>query len=402
MKGLRRARWRLLGVATILAALPADFPYEGETASAKPNAQQGNGLLRAQTPRPQAGPPESLRAVLCGAGTINPANLRRWSTEGANSIVLMVTPEPGQDLRAAIRQIRSARMALYYWMEVARDPTLAAAHPEWMASLQGHPEWRRHFPKFPEPKKGEVVRNYPWVPIVYQEAFDAHLQRISRLLKRLPEARGIFLNDLQSAPSACGCGNPLCRWTPGYGPIQTAKRLPSDAAARFANAVAAISPRSRVIPVWTTECEEMDREVFCAGVGCFAGLCWKEYTAQLMPVASRFNALGVLLLFRSFERDLPRYDSTGGWVKHALNSFVEMPPKWQGTAVPIKDLIPILQGWDVTAAEQQAQIRQSQEAGVGSYVMAVTPIDQGWEPRIVKVQESNLPLERLDLRQSPP
>jgi len=41
-------------------------------------------------------------------------------------------------------------------------------------------------PKFVEPKKDEVVRNYPWVPIVYQEAFDAHLQRISTLLSSLP------------------------------------------------------------------------------------------------------------------------------------------------------------------------------------------------------------------------
>jgi hypothetical protein len=121
-----------------------------------------------------------------------------------------------------------------------------------------------------------------------------------------------------------------------------------------------------------------------------------------MPVVSRFDALGVLLLFRSFERDLPRYGSTGGWVKHALNSFVEMPPRWQGTAVPIKTLIPILQGWDVTPAEQQAQIRQSQEAGAGSYVMAVTKIDQSWEPRIVKVQDSSLPPDRLGLRQGSP
>ena len=211
-----------------------------------------------------------------------------------------------------------------------------------------------------------------------------------------------LVDDLQSAPSACGCGNPLCRWTPGYGPIQTAQRLPSDAAARFATAVAALAPKSRVIPVWTTECEEMDKDVFCAGVGCFAGLCWKEYTVQLMPVASRFNTLGVLLLFRSFGRDLPRYGSTGGWVKHALNSFVEMPPMWQGTAVPIRTLIPVLQGWGVTPAEQQAQIRQSLEAGAGRYVMAVTKIDQGWEPRIVKVQDSSLPLEKLGLRQGSP
>jgi len=69
-------------------------------------------------------------------------------------------------------------------------------------------------------------------------------------------------------------------------------------------------------------------------------------------------------------------------VKHALDSFVEMPPKWQGTAVAIKNLVPILQGWDVNPAEQQSQIRQRHQAG---------KIDQDWEPRIVKIHESRLP-----------
>ena len=198
MKAIRRARWRLLGTATILAVLATQFLSDRDTTSAQPKGRQTNGLLRAdEAPnRAQVGPPESLRAILCSANAINAANLRRWSTEGVNSVVLMATPEPAQDLRAAIRQIRTARMELYYWLEVARDPTLAAAHPEWMTSLQGHPEWRPHFPKFPEPKNGEVVRNSPWVPIVYQEAFDSHLQRISGILKSLPNARGIFLNDL--------------------------------------------------------------------------------------------------------------------------------------------------------------------------------------------------------------
>ena len=405
MKTLRREGWLLLVPAILLTVWVTHLLSGGRAASAKPNTRPQPSRL-AQTAetsgRAPTVSPEPLRAILCSPDKINAPDLGRWSTEGVNSVVLIATPETTQDLRAAIRQIRGARLQLYYWIEVARSPTLAAAHPEWMASLQGHPEWRRHFPKFVEPKKDEVVRNYPWVPIVYQEAFDAHLQRISKLLNSLPEAHGIFLNDLQSAPSACGCGNPLCRWTPGYGLIQTAQRLPPDAAARFASAVAALAPKSRIIPVWTTECEEMDKEVFCAGVGCFAGLCWKEYTAQLMPVASRFNALGVLLLYRSFGRDLPRYGSSGGWVKHALNSFVEMPPKCQGTAVAIKNLVPILQGWDVTLGEQQAQIRQSQQAGTGSYVMAVSKIDQGWEPRIVKIQESSLPPKGWDLVEPSP
>jgi len=56
--------------------------------------------------------------------------------------------------------------------------------------------------------------------------------------------------------------------------------------------------------------------------------------------------------------------------------------EWQGTAVAIKNLVPILQGWDVNPAEQQSQIRQRHQAG---------KIDQHWEPRIVKIHESRLP-----------
>ena len=333
-----------------------------------------------------AGSSAALKGILAGREEITPAHLQRWAREGANSVVLMATSDGGTSLRAAARRIRSARLELYYWIEVARDEGLASTHPEWMASLQGHPEWRRHFPKFPEAGNGEVVKNYPWVPILYQEAFDAHLQRISHLLSGLPQARGVFLNDLQSAPSACGCGNSLCRWTPDYGPIRTATRLSADAAARFAKAVAALEPKSRVIPVWTTECEAMDKENLCANVGCFAGLCWKEYTAQLMPLASNFEHLGVLLPFRDMGRDLPRYGSAGGWAKQALKSFSELPPRWQGAAVTANRLIPILQGWNVTEAERRDQIRLCQEGGSTSYVMAVKKIDQRWEPRILKVQ----------------
>lgn len=333
-----------------------------------------------------AGSSEPLKGILAGPEEITASHLQRWVREGANSVVLMASSEGVAGLRAAARRIRAARLELYYWIEVARDTGLASTHPEWMASLQGHPEWRRHFPKFPEAGNGEVVKNYPWVPILYQEAFDAHLLRISGLLSGLPRARGVFLNDLQSAPSACGCGNSLCRWTPDYGPIHTATRLSADAAARFAKAVAALKPEYRVIPVWTTECEEMDKENLCANVGCFAGLCWKESTTQLMPLASNFEHLGVLLPFRDMRRDLPRYGSAGGWAKQALKSFSELPPRWQGAAVTANRLIPILQGWNVTEAERRDQIRLSQEAGSTSYVVAVKKIDQRWGPRMLKVQ----------------
>ena len=189
MKTLRREGWLLLIPAILLTVWVTHLLSGERAASVKPNTRPQPSHLAQTAETSGRAPtlsPEPLRAILCSPDKINAPNLRRWSTEGVNSVVLIATPETTQDLRAAIRQIRAARLQLCYWIEVARSPTLAAAHPEWMASLQGHPEWRRHFPKFVEPKKDEVVRNYPWVPIVYQEAFDAHLQRISTLLSSLP------------------------------------------------------------------------------------------------------------------------------------------------------------------------------------------------------------------------
>lgn len=345
-------------------------------------------LLESQGRAPIAATSQALRAVLISPSQASSIDFLRWSKKGVNSVVLMLSDDESKvSQERAIRRIHSTGMDLYYWIEIARNPALADAYPEWMASLQGHSEWRRHFPGFPTPSADEVVKNYPWVPILYREAFGAHLKRLSKLLQQLPAAKGIFLNDLQAAPSACGCGNSLCRWTPDYGPIRTATRLPADAAFRFAEAVARQVSPAEIIPVWTTECEEGDgtKDGPCAGVGCFAGLCWKEYTAQLMPVTQRFDRLGVLLPFRAIGRDLPRYGPTAGWVSDALRSFQKMPPKHQGSTVAVNRLIPVLQGWDVTLEEQQAQVARSQQMGAMGYVLALSQIDQSWEPRIIKL-----------------
>jgi hypothetical protein len=281
----------------------------------------------------------------------------------------------------------SAKLNLYYWIEIARNPAMADAHPEWMASIQTHPEWRRHFPNFPQPATNEVVKNYPWVPVLYEETFEPHRARLAALLRDLPAPKGIFLNDLQGAPSACGCGNSYCRWTTDYGPKRTATRLANDAAAKFVAAVARLSPQANICPVWTTECLEKDgpKGAPCDGVSCFTGKCWREYSAQLMPLADQCERIGVLLRFNAFEREPTPYGTNAEWQKHALNSFVQLTPQRGGKAVALNRLIAVLQGWDVTAAQQTLQIKQSEEAGVGGYVLALTQIDQSWEPRLLKV-----------------
>jgi hypothetical protein len=339
----------------------------------------------AADPPPRGGLPEHFRAVLVRAEQATPDHLAAWKADGCGAVALELTKESAAETRAAARRIQDTGLGVYYWIEVARCPELADRHPEWLASLQGHTEWRRLFPAAPLPGPGEVVKNYPWVPVLYKEAAAAQLERIQRLLRDLPAPAGVFLNDLQGAPSACGCGNPLCRWTADYGPLHTATRLPADGAAQFVAAVAKLAPHAAVVPVWTTECEQEEQHEACSGVSCFPGACWREYSAQLTPVARQCSTVGALCLYRAFHRDQPRYGPEAGWVGHALRSFQEMPPLRGGEAVPAGRLLAVLQGWDVTGAQQQAGRREAQAAGAGGELLALTPISQDWEPRVFRL-----------------
>ncbi|PYI81547.1 MAG: hypothetical protein DME26_19835 [Verrucomicrobia bacterium] len=339
---------------------------------------------------PLTGGGKKFKAVLLSSAQSNSRELRRFVQAGYNTAVLYLTDEDSRKAtKTATERILTTGLDLYYWIEVARNPAMAKTHPEWMASIQTHPEWRRHFPTFPQPATNEVVKNYPWVPVLYQETFEPHRARVADLLRDLPSPKGIFLNDLQGAPSACGCGNSYCRWTTDYGPKLTAARLPNDAAARFVAAVAKLAPQAKIVPVWTTECLEKDGPpgAPCDGVGCFSGKCWREYTAQLMPVADQCDTIGVLLPFHAFEKERTAYGDHAEWQKHALTSFIEIPPKRGGKAIPLNRLIAVLQGWDLTPAQQTLQVKQSEDAGVGGYLLALAKIDQSWEPRLLKVPQ---------------
>ena len=305
---------------------------------------------------------------------------------GYNGVVLMLSAGDTQ-IQPAAKQVAIAGLDLYYWIEIARSPALADAHPEWMASVQTHQEWRRFFPDLPALKTNEVVKNYPWVPVVYKETFPVHLQRVRTLLADLPVAKGVFLNDLQGAPSACGCGNPLCRWTPDYGPLTSATRLPNSGAADFVAAVKKLAPGSAVIPVWTTECEELDKPQLCAGVDCFRQTCWREFTAQLMPVVEQSGTIAALLPYKAFQRDLPSYGGEAAWIGEALMLYSKLPLRYQTKSVAPRQIIAVLQGWDVTAAQVQAELARARESGAAGVAVSLAKIEQAWQPRIFNLAD---------------
>ncbi len=328
---------------------------------------------------------EPLRAVLLDAAQLDDVRAQTLRLADFNAVVFVVEADTSR--REIVRASATAKrhdLPCYFWIEVARCPRLADERPELMASLQGHLEWRRFYPNSQEPRDDEVVKTYPWVPILSREGFDAQLARVTKLLDGLPTPSGLFLNDLQGAPSACGCGHPLCRWTADYGPKRTNTKLGPDAAAQFVEQVQKKTRVPLVIPVWATECEAHDKPTLCAGIGCFEGLCWKEFAKQLTPLAERPEPLALLLPFRAFERDLPIYPDRAGWVREAVELMQAQPARHRGTPVPPERLIAVLQGWDVTNREVMAQIAQAQLAGAGGFIVSLVPIEQDWEPRLVR------------------
>ncbi len=329
------------------------------------------------------------RGIVVSAEQVTSEALREWQVNSyCVAMVLSNDTNHSAELKAATA-INAAKLPLEYFIEIGRCPEMAAAHPEWMASLQGHAEWRKLFPAVAEPTENQVVKNSPWVPILYAETFAAHEDRVASLLRNMPIAEKIWLHDLQGAPSACGCGHPLCRWTADYGPIKTATPLDNSAAAKFVSAIQELSPESQIVPIFAGECEQEDEHSVCCGVACFDGKCWTEFTAQLDAVAQVSPLIGVSSFYIDYERDLSRYGTDAAWIKYTVRSFQEMPPKRKGTGVASPRLVPILQGWNVSDAQISAQIKQANACNVSGWRLALTPIDQSWQPVMFDIKQSN-------------
>ncbi len=338
-----------------------------------------------QEPVAESAPPRFFEGLALLPSEATAERIGQCQAAG-QQIVLRLGCEEKEAGLAAARALELAGMEIGYFVEIANCPALAATHPEWMASLQGHPEWRRLFPEFPAPAVGEVVKTWPWVPVFNREAFDAHVTRVTELLKELPAPKRLWLNDIQGAPSACGCGHPLCRWTADYGPLKTATTIGDSAPAKFVQAVAALVPGCEVIPILTTECEQEDKADVCAGVGCYEGICWKAWSRQLAaldPVAPR---IGVACFYREFGRDLPRYGGEAAWIATALDSFSAMPPQRGGTAISAHRLIAVVQGWNVTSEQVAAQLDVARRAGAAGTLLLAGAVDQSWEPRTCKLR----------------
>ena len=337
-----------------------------------------------------------LEAVLVAADAVTGDRAAGWKAEGFGAVAVVVGDDADAPaLQAAAKAVADNGLALYAWVEVGRNPALARDHPEWVASLGSHDDWQKRFPKVRPPMKGEVAKAWPWVPIGYAEAFDAHLGRVKTLLARVPAGcRGVLLNDLQGGPSACGCGNAQCRWATDYGVPSTATKLAgTPAAARFVAAVGKLAPGQEVIPVWTTECEEEDLPAdkrrkagwgtgHCGGVECLA-TCRKRYAEQWDALqADRAGPTGLLLLHKEFARDRKEYGGPADWVAQGVGYAEKAGAK----PVPPSRLWLVVQGYDLPAGDEAAARRVARKLGPAAVLVARTPLDQSYEPRVVPVK----------------
>lgn len=355
-------------------------------------AAMASANLRGAPAAARVGP---LQIILVESDAVTPAAPAQWKTEGFSAVAVVLDERTdGPAYRSIARHISSAGLDLYWWIEVARNPKLAAAHPRWMASLGSHDDWQKNFPNLPEPKIGEIAKAYPWVPINYREAFDAHLSRVSQLLQRAPPGwKGLLLNDLQGGPSSCGCGNLQCRWAVDYHVRSTATKLDGDdIAARFVAEVSKRAAGKSVIPVWTTECEHADLPPdknrgrpgtgLCGSVGCSTGACPEAFSRQWSSLASACEGpIGLLALHTALQRTRKEFGGGAPWVKNAIAYLDQTLPANGGKSVPADRLWVVVEGSqrpeETTARELAAK------AGVGAVIVARAKIDQSYEPKMI-------------------
>jgi hypothetical protein len=330
-----------------------------------------------------AEPKGPVRGILLKRERATPELLAAWKSKGVTAVVVPLDETTRPRWSELSKAVEQAGLTLWPWVEVARNPAMAAAHPEWMASPGGHhDDWRRRFPSAPKANPRAVIKTWPWVPIGYAPALEAHRERLEALLGDLPGLwAGVFLNDLQAGPSSCGCGNDQCRWALDYGSPATAPKTPGDdAAARIVAELIRRHPGKTIVPVWVTECEPVDLPDapggtgLCGRVRCAKGDCWPRYTRAWNPLLRATEGPIALALWpETFHRDPSR------WVETDLALFQN--PPGDSAPLPAARTVAIVQAWKKPEADVVALFKRAQGWAQG-WVLALDPIDQSWEPRV--------------------
>ncbi|MBX9791880.1 MAG: DUF3179 domain-containing protein [Pirellulales bacterium] len=350
--------------------------------------REARAVAPAESPPPQ-------QAVLVNPTDVTAEHLAAWRRAGFSAIVTVLderfAPAAYQQASAVIEQ---AGWPQYHWVEVGRCPALADAHPRWMAGLGMHDDWVERFPDARAPRPGEVAKAYPWVPIGYRAAFEAHVARVQQLLERVPtDFRGLLLNDLQAGPSSCGCGNVRCRWALDYHvPATAGEPVGDDAAGRFLQRVGQLAPAKELIPIWTTECDAIDLPGaphgtgLCGQVKCAHTTCPKAFARQWQAlVEGHDGAIGLLALHRELQQPGGRGQPRAAWVASPLEYVEQIGKIAKLEPIARQRLWIVVEDLDLPVAEAKTVRDIVSQQRPAMVVIARVRVDQSFVPRIIPI-----------------
>src|SRR5262249_7959356 len=96
------------------------------------------------------------------------------------------------------------------------------------------------------------------------------------------------------------------------------------------------------------------------------------YYPGLVRALSGWERVGLLCTYKALRRDLPLYGGRAAWVSANIRRYGEHGPRG--------NLIAVLPGWETSAAEVQAQIRQATSAAIAGYILSTVRLDQSFRP----------------------
>jgi hypothetical protein len=146
-----------------------------------------------------------------------------------------------------------------------------------------------------------------------------------------------------------------------------------------------------IIPVWTTECEEVDLPADknhgrpgtgrCGTVGCATGACPEAFTRQWTALtSSHTGSMALLALHTALERTEPEFGGGPQWVTNVIAYLNRTLPANGGTAMP-------LIGSGVVQGLQPGRHRPKPRREFGWRRLSCRAlVDQSYEPRMVSTR----------------
>ncbi len=252
-------------------------------------------------------PFENLRGVIFTPPQVLADAQRPGLGQPPNAIVLAIDERNSYRAVAnAVARVRERGLAVGYWIELSKAPTLATSSDE----------------------------------------FSAQLQRVHDLLANFPPADAIFLSGLQGAAAACDCGSLECYAADS--PAVNGAQQNTNVAARFVTSVRTFASGAIVVPVWLDGCAPRSSE--CEARHCKDADC--EANATLAWNAMRADSSRVALSLRNSPLAQPAGADASIWPAARLRAWMRQPPTTlPSTQIGATTLVAVLSAAEFSPAE---------------------------------------------------